>query len=135
MSYIFSTFTCMKDKTSYRSGLGGVLFWSVISAAFIGPGTVTTAAAAGAGHGLTLLWALVFSTLACIVLQEAGGKNAFTFRVNTLWENGSGFEHLDAPVERLSPPNQPVPFSPTLEDAFLPGVPDIVAAVDRLAAW
>jgi 2-oxoisovalerate dehydrogenase E1 component beta subunit len=45
------------------------------------------------------------------------------------------FEHLDAPVERLSPPNQPVPFSPTLEDAFLPGVDDIVAAVDRLAAW
>jgi 2-oxoisovalerate dehydrogenase E1 component beta subunit len=45
------------------------------------------------------------------------------------------FEHLDAPVERLSPPNQPVPFSPTLEDAFLPQVTDIVAAVDRLAAW
>jgi len=45
------------------------------------------------------------------------------------------FEHLDAPVERLSPPNVPVPFSPTLEDAFLPGVPDIEAAVDRLSAW
>ena len=45
------------------------------------------------------------------------------------------FEHLDAPVERLSPPNLPVPFSPTLEDAFLPQVADIEAAVDRLAAW
>jgi 2-oxoisovalerate dehydrogenase E1 component beta subunit len=45
------------------------------------------------------------------------------------------FEHLDAPVERLSPPNVPVPFSPTLEDAFLPGVADIEAAVDRLSAW
>jgi 2-oxoisovalerate dehydrogenase E1 component beta subunit len=45
------------------------------------------------------------------------------------------FEHLDAPVERLSPPNLPVPFSPTLEDAFLPQVADIVAAVDRLSAW
>jgi 2-oxoisovalerate dehydrogenase E1 component beta subunit len=45
------------------------------------------------------------------------------------------FQHLDAPVERLSPPNIPVPFSPTLEDAFLPGVPDIEAAVDRLSAW
>jgi 2-oxoisovalerate dehydrogenase E1 component beta subunit len=45
------------------------------------------------------------------------------------------FEHLDAPVARLSPPNQPVPFSPTLEDAFLPGIDDIVAAVDRLSAW
>ncbi len=37
------------------------------------------------------------------------------------------FEHLDAPVVRLAPPNVPVPFSPTLEDAFLPGVDDIVA--------
>ncbi len=45
------------------------------------------------------------------------------------------FQHLDAPVERLSPPNVPVPFSPTLEDAFLPQVPDIEAAVDRLSAW
>ena len=45
------------------------------------------------------------------------------------------FEHLDAPVERLSPPNMPVPFSPTLEDAFLPQVPDIEAAVQRLSAW
>jgi len=45
------------------------------------------------------------------------------------------FEHLDAPVIRLAPPNVPVPFSPPLEDAFLPQVADIEAAVDRLAGW
>jgi pyruvate dehydrogenase E1 component beta subunit len=45
------------------------------------------------------------------------------------------FHHLDAPVERLSPPNLPVPFSPPLEDAFLPQVADIEAAVDRLSSW
>ena len=45
------------------------------------------------------------------------------------------FEHLDAPVLRLAPPNVPVPFSPPLEDAFLPQVADIEAAVDRLAGW
>jgi len=28
-----------------------VMFWSVISVAFIGPGTVTTAASAGSGYG------------------------------------------------------------------------------------
>lgn len=48
-----------------------ILFWSVISAAFIGPGTITTASKAGAEYGFSLLWALVFSTLACLVLQEA----------------------------------------------------------------
>ncbi|MFQ5877436.1 MAG: NRAMP family divalent metal transporter [Acidobacteriota bacterium] len=51
-----------------------VLFWSVISAAFIGPGTVTACASAGAGFGLALLWALAFSTLACLVLQEAAAR-------------------------------------------------------------
>jgi Mn2+/Fe2+ NRAMP family transporter len=51
-----------------------VLFWSVIAAAFIGPGTVTTAAASGARFGLSLLWALAFSTVACLVLQEASAR-------------------------------------------------------------
>ena len=45
------------------------------------------------------------------------------------------FEHLDAPVMRLAPPSVPVPFSPPLEDAFIPQVSDIEAAVDRLSAW
>jgi len=45
------------------------------------------------------------------------------------------FEHLDAPVMRLAPPNVPVPFSPALEDAYLPQVDDIGAAVERLATW
>lgn len=51
-----------------------ILLWSVISAAFIGPGTVTTAASSGASFGTALLWALVFSTLACLVLQEAAAR-------------------------------------------------------------
>jgi len=54
--------------------LGPILLWSAISAAFIGPGTVTTAAVAGASHGFDLLWALLFSTLACLVLQEASAR-------------------------------------------------------------
>jgi Mn2+/Fe2+ NRAMP family transporter len=54
--------------------LASILLWSVIAAAFIGPGTVTTAASAGASYGLDLLWALVFSTGACLVLQEASAR-------------------------------------------------------------
>ena len=53
-----------------------ILFWSVIAAAFIGPGTVTTCALAGARHGYALLWALLFSTFACLVLQEAAARLA-----------------------------------------------------------
>jgi 2-oxoisovalerate dehydrogenase E1 component beta subunit len=45
------------------------------------------------------------------------------------------FESLDAPVVRLAPPNVPVPFSPPLEDAYLPQVADIEEAVRKLSAW
>jgi len=46
----------------------------IIAAAFIGPGTVTTATLAGARHGVTLLWALAFATVATIVLQEMSAR-------------------------------------------------------------
>ncbi len=51
-----------------------ILFWSVIAAAFIGPGTVTTCASAGSRFGLHLMWALTFSTIACFVLQEGSAR-------------------------------------------------------------
>jgi Mn2+/Fe2+ NRAMP family transporter len=47
---------------------------AVVAAAFIGPGTVTTATLAGAGFGYTLLWALTFSTVATLVLQEMSAR-------------------------------------------------------------
>ena len=45
------------------------------------------------------------------------------------------FESLDAPVVRLSPPHVPVPFSPPLEDAYLPQVAEIEDTVRKLSAW
>ncbi len=45
-----------------------------MAAAFIGPGTVTTATLAGAGFGTTLLWALAFSLVATLVLQEMSAR-------------------------------------------------------------
>jgi len=57
-----------------KSRFMSILFWSVISAAFIGPGTVTTATNAGASFGFDLLWTFVFSTIACVVLQEASAR-------------------------------------------------------------
>lgn len=54
--------------------LTSILLWSVISAAFIGPGTITAASSAGSSYGYALLWALAFSTVACLVLQEASAR-------------------------------------------------------------
>lgn len=74
---------------SIRSRLLNILFWSVISAAFIGPGTVTTAAKAGADFGLPLLWALTFATIACGVLQEASARLTIASGMNlgqAIWQ-------------------------------------------------
>ncbi|MEL7833976.1 Nramp family divalent metal transporter [Fodinibius sp. Rm-B-1B1-1] len=59
-----------------------ILFWGVISAAFIGPGTITTAAAAGAEFGYAIVWALVFSTIACIILQESSARLTVASGIN-----------------------------------------------------
>lgn len=42
------------------------------------------------------------------------------------------FEHLDAPVVRLAPPDTPVPYAPTLEDAFLPNAASVGKAIRAL---
>lgn len=56
------------------SKISSVILWSVISAAFIGPGTITTAVTAGSQFQIQLLWAVVFATIACIILQEASAR-------------------------------------------------------------
>ena len=41
----------------------------------------------------------------------------------------AAFDFLDAPIERVGAPFAPVPFSPPLEDAYLPGRDDVARAV------
>lgn len=45
------------------------------------------------------------------------------------------FDHLDGPVVRIAAPDTPVPFSPPLEEFFLPKAGDVVAAAKKLAAY
>jgi len=47
---------------------------ALVTAAFIGPGTVTACTLAGSMHGYALLWALLFATLATIALQEMSAR-------------------------------------------------------------
>ena len=46
----------------------------LVAAAFIGPGTVTTASVAGAQFGFALVWAVGFSVFATLVLQEMAAR-------------------------------------------------------------
>lgn len=55
----------------YRPGPG-----MLVTAAFIGPGTVTSCTLAGAQFGYALIWALVFATLATVILQNLSARVA-----------------------------------------------------------
>ncbi|MFY0689674.1 MAG: Nramp family divalent metal transporter [Cyclobacteriaceae bacterium] len=46
----------------------------LITAAFIGPGTVVTCAMAGIQFGYSILWALIFGIASTIILQEMSGR-------------------------------------------------------------
>jgi pyruvate/2-oxoglutarate/acetoin dehydrogenase E1 component len=45
------------------------------------------------------------------------------------------FEHLDAPLARLTAPDVPIPFSPPLEQHVLPGLADMKEACRELIAY
>ena len=70
---------------------------ALVAAAFIGPGTVTTCTKSGASAGYTLLWAMLFSTIATIVFQE------MTARLGIVTQKGLGEnirDRIKAPVLR-----------------------------------
>jgi NRAMP (natural resistance-associated macrophage protein)-like metal ion transporter len=46
----------------------------LVTAAFIGPGTITTASIAGANFGFALIWTLLFSVIATILLQSMAAR-------------------------------------------------------------
>ena len=46
----------------------------LVTAAFIGPGSIATASVAGANFGFVLLWALLFSLVATGILQEMAAR-------------------------------------------------------------
>jgi pyruvate/2-oxoglutarate/acetoin dehydrogenase E1 component/TPP-dependent pyruvate/acetoin dehydrogenase alpha subunit len=44
----------------------------------------------------------------------------------------AAFDELDAPIARVGAPFAPIPFSPPLEDAYLPGRDEVIAAARRV---
>ena len=47
---------------------------TLVAAAFIGPGTVTLCTIAGVNFGFNLLWAMLLSVIATVVLQEMAAR-------------------------------------------------------------
>ena len=68
---------------------------AIVAAAFIGPGTLTVASKAGGQFGYSLLWAVAFSTFACLVLQEMSARLGV---VAQLGVGESISKHLNVPL-------------------------------------
>ena len=76
----------------------------------------------------------VKKTSRCIILHEdtltggIGGEIAARLA-------DEAFTYLEAPIKRIASPDAPVPFAPTLEEAFLPKTTDIVKVSRELMAF
>lgn len=64
----------MEDRKTLWQKIASIGPGAIVAAAFIGPGTVTTCTLAGVNYKYTLLWALLFSTIATIILQEMSAR-------------------------------------------------------------
>jgi 2-oxoisovalerate dehydrogenase E1 component beta subunit len=76
----------------------------------------------------------VARTSKCIILHEdtrtagLGAEIAATI-------SEKAFEYLDGPILRVTAPDTPVPYSPPLEEAFLPNTKSLLAAARKLVAY
>lgn len=73
-------------------------------------------------------------TAKCLVLHEDTRTGGIGAEIAALLAE-KAFERLDAPVVRVTAPDTPVPFSPPLEEAFLPNTRTLVKAARKLAAY
>ena len=64
----------MKWSSRVWSEVSSLLYWTMLAACTVGPGTVVTCARAGAEADLALVWALVFASLLAYVLQEGTAR-------------------------------------------------------------
>lgn len=66
-----------------------------------------------------------------VIVHEAVKTGGFGGEIAAIVAE-EGFDLLDAPIKRVAAPFAPVPFSPPLEAAFIPGEDNIIAAVKEI---
>ncbi|ULO04119.1 Nramp family divalent metal transporter [Campylobacter sp. RM12651] len=64
----------MQNKYTWKDKIKAIGPGAVVTGSFVGPGTITTCTKAGAGFGFALLWAVLFSIIATIILQEMSAR-------------------------------------------------------------
>jgi 2-oxoisovalerate dehydrogenase E1 component beta subunit len=76
----------------------------------------------------------VKKTSRALVLHEASLTGGIGGEIAAIISQ-EAFEWLDAPVVRVASLDTPVPYSPPLEDYYLPQVKDVLDAARKLAAY
>ena len=66
-----------------------------------------------------------------VVVDEATPRCGIASDIAALCVD-KGFDYLNGPVKKVTAPHAPVPFSPALEDIFVPSAERVVAAVREL---
>ena len=72
------------EKKTFMQKLKNMGPAAIITSAFIGPGTITTATLVGVKFQYALLWAVVFSGIALIVLMEMSSRIAIASHKNVI---------------------------------------------------
>ena len=62
------------QKIGIMREVGALLYWSMLAACTVGPGTVVTCARAGAEYGLHLSWALFVASILAYIMLEASAR-------------------------------------------------------------
>ncbi len=75
--------------------------------------------------------ASVQKTNRLIVIDEANPRCSIATDIAALVAD-KGFDSLDAPIKRITAPHTPVPFSPVLEDLYLPTPQKVIQVVSEL---
>ncbi|HEY8203812.1 MAG TPA: transketolase C-terminal domain-containing protein, partial [Pyrinomonadaceae bacterium] len=78
--------------------------------------------------------ASVKKTGRALILHEASLTGGIGGEISAIISQ-EAFEWLDAPVVRVASIDTPVPYSPPLEDYYLPQVKDVLEAARKLAAY
>jgi 2-oxoisovalerate dehydrogenase E1 component beta subunit len=76
----------------------------------------------------------VKKTSRALILHEASLTGGIGGEISAIISQ-EAFEWLDAPVLRVASIDTPVPYSPPLEDYYLPQVKDVLDAARKLAAY
>ena len=67
--------------------------------------------------------------------EEAVRKMMVLSRLNDREIAEKAFDYLDGPIRRITAPDTPVPYSPPLEEFFLPKVSDVIRVARELYAY